>query len=161
MSGPRPSIRAAVAVLAGSTVVGAELAALTLSTRLSVATLEGTIPTTLSALPVVAVSAAAVGLVVGVRRHEADGVWFVGSGVGLIVAAPVTAFGGGCAFVHEGVGLFRSGVRIGIAVEQCVTFLNGALLVLGYGLLVGGLWLGSEDLPVPSVATRRSPEPSE
>ncbi|MFC6737679.1 hypothetical protein ACFQEQ_15655, partial [Halolamina salina] len=61
----------------------------------------------------------------------------------------------GCGLADRGAILFRSGVRIGVAVGDCVTFSNGALLVLGYGLLSAGLWLAADELP--NVGRFRSP----
>lgn len=153
--GPRPTTRVVVAITGATVVVAAELAALVLSTRLSVATVEGAVPASVPAVPVLGVSAAAVGLALAVHSRLGEGARLTGSGAALVVAAPVTAFGGGCAHVSEGVALFRSGVRIGVAVGPCVTYLNGALLVLGYGLLAAGLWLAVEGIGLPAVGTPR------
>jgi len=159
--GPRPTTRATVAVVGATAVVVAELAALALSTRLSVATLDGSVPAAATPIPVVAVSVAAVGLAVAVHHRIGDGARITGSGVALIVAAPVTAFGGGCTFTREGFTLFRSGVRIGVAVGPCVTFFNGALLVVGYGLLAAGLWLAAGQLRLPTPSALRAPKLSD
>lgn len=64
----------------------------------------------------------------------------------LVAAAPFTAFGGGCAVdgsLPSGARLLQSGVRIGVELGDgaCHTYLNGALLVLGYALLAVGLLL--------------------
>lgn len=159
--GPRPTTRATVAVLGATAVVVAELAALALSTRLSVATLHGSVPAATTPIPVVTVSVVAVGLAVAVHRRAVDGTRATGSGVALIVAAPVTAFGGGCTFAREGITLFRSGVRIGVAVGPCVTFFNGALLVVGYGLFAAGLWLAADRLRLPAPSALGVPELSD
>ena len=160
-SRPRQLTRAAVALVGATAIVAAELAGVALSTRLSVATADDALPASVPPVPILAVSAAAVGMVVVVRRHAGESRRLTGTGVALIVAAPVTAFGGGCGFGGDGVGLFRSGVRLGVAVGPCVTFLNGALLVLGYGLLAAGLWIVAAELRLPSVASLRSPELSD
>lgn len=159
--GPRQRTRAVVALVGATAVVSAELAGLVLSTRLSVATADGALPASVPPVPVLAVSVAAVGLFVAIHRQTDEGTRLTGSGVALIVAAPVTAFGGGCGFVADGTALFRSGVRLGVAVGPCVTYLNGALLVLGYGLLAAGLWLAAEELRLPSVTGLRSPKLSD
>jgi len=139
--------RAAVALVGATAVVAAELLALSLSVRLAATGVDGGPPA--SSLPVVVVSVAAAGGAVAVRRRTDGSATFVVSGVALILAAPVTAFGGGCGVGADPSELFRSGVRVGIAAGGCVTFLNGALLVLGYGLLSAGLWLAAEELPIP------------
>ena len=142
------SAQATVAIGVATAVVVAELAAIALSVGLAAAAADGAVPSSVSALPLVAVSLAAVGVAVGVRRRADDTASLAVSGVALIVAAPVTAFGGGCGVAGGGVSVFRSGVRIGVGVGDCVTFSNGALLVLGYALLSAGLWLAADDLPV-------------
>lgn len=69
----------------------------------------------------------------------------------LIAVAPFTAFGGTCtpdgAF-PAGARLIQSGVRIGVELGNgtCHTYLNGALLVLGYALLAVGLLLDDRGL---------------
>lgn len=161
VDGPRQLTNAVIALVGATAVVSAELAGLALSTRLSVATADGALPASVPPVPVVAVSVAAVGMVVVIQRQTGEGKRLTGTGVALIVLAPVTAFGGGCRFVADGVALFRSGVRLGIAVGPCVTYLNGALLVLGYGLLAAGLWLAAAKLRVPSVDGVQSPKLSD
>ncbi|MEF8800717.1 MAG: hypothetical protein V5A38_07460 [Halolamina sp.] len=69
----------------------------------------------------------------------------------LVAAAPFTAFGGGCAVdgaLPLGARLLRSGVRIGVELGDgaCHTYLNGALLVLGYAMLGVGLHLDDRGL---------------
>lgn len=140
--------------MGATAVVGAELAALVLSVRLTAAAVDGWVPASASPVPVAGVAVAATGLTVAVRQRGADGTTLVASGVALIVAAPFTAFGGGCGVRGDGVFLFRSGVRIGVAVAECVTFLNGALLVLGYALLAAGLWLAADRLALPEAVGR-------
>lgn len=140
----RLSTRVLLALLGATAVVAAELAALAFSVRLSVAAVDGLVPATFSAVPVGAVSVAAAGVAIIVKQRGVHGAGLTASGVVLIAAAPVTAFGGSCGITSDGMTMFRSGVRVGIAVEQCVVFLNGALLILGYGLLAAGLWLAAE-----------------
>ncbi|WP_435116958.1 hypothetical protein [Halolamina sp. C58] len=159
--GKRLSGLAALALAGATAVVLAELAALALSVRLAAAAVDGWLPASASTLPVVAVAAAAGGLTVVVARHADRGVKSTAAGAVLIAAAPVTAFGGGCGFVGDGVSLFRSGVRLGVAVPPCVTFLNGALLVLGYGLLAAGLWFAVAERWPSGAASPRSPERSD
>ncbi|MBP1985656.1 hypothetical protein [Halolamina salifodinae] len=159
--GPRQLTRAVVALVGATAVVSAELAGLALSTRLSVATADGALPGSVPPVPVLAVSVAAIGTVVAVHRHTSEGKRLTGSGAALIVIAPVTAFGGGCGFAGGGVTMFRSGVRLAVAVGECVTFFNGALLVLGYALLAAGLWLAAEELRLPNIAGLRSPKLSD
>ncbi|WP_053947474.1 hypothetical protein [Halolamina sediminis] len=137
--------RVTLAFVGATAVVAAELAAIALSVGLSAAAVG---PDSASPLPVAAVSLAAVGLVLAVRRRAGEKASLAVSGVVLVVAAPVTAFGGGCGLADRGVGVFRSGVRIGVTVGDCVTFSNGALLVLGYALLSAGLWLAADELCV-------------
>ncbi|NHX35553.1 MULTISPECIES: hypothetical protein [Halolamina] len=144
-SGRLPA-RIGVALAGATVIVVAELLALSLSVRLTAAGVDGAVPA--SSLPVVAVSVAATGLAVAVWRRTEGGATFAVSGVALIVAAPITAFGGGCGVRTGNPGVFRSGVRIGIAADGCVTFINGALLVLGYALLSAGLWLVADELSV-------------
>jgi hypothetical protein len=153
--------RLALALAGATAVVAAEFAALALSTRLSAAALAGVVPASVPSIPVVAVSVGALGFVVGVRRRVDDGAPLALSGAVLVVAAPVTAFGGGCGVAGGSAPLFRSGVRIGIAVGNCVTYLNGALVVLGYGLLSVGLWLAADRLPLPSPGRLRAPRRSD
>lgn len=144
--------------LAGATaVVAAELAAIALSVRLSAAAVDGVVPASTPPLPLVVVGLAAAGFAVGVRRRAADAVPLAAGGVALIVAAPFTAFGGGCGMTTGGLTVFRSGVRIGIGVDSCVAFSNGALLVVGYGLLSAGLWLAVDGLSLPSFGRWRVP----
>ena len=144
--GRQLSARVAVALVSATVVVAAELLALSASVRLAAAGVDGAVAT--SRLPVVVVSLAASWLAVVLWRRTGRGAGFAVSGVALIVAAPATAFGGGCGLVPDGLGMFRSGVRIGIAADSCVTFLNGALLVVGYALLAAGLWLVVDELSV-------------
>jgi hypothetical protein len=64
----------------------------------------------------------------------------------LVAAAPFTAYGGGCSVagpLSPAAHLLRSGVRIGVELGEgaCLTYLNGALLVLGYAMLAVGLLL--------------------
>lgn len=139
--------RAALALAGATAVVAAELLAVSASVRLAASGVDGAGP--VSSLPVVAVSVGTTALAVAMWRQTDGGTPFTVWGMVLILAAPVTAFGGDCG---AGVGdpeIFRSGVRIGIAADGCVTFLNGALLVVGYGLLAAGLWLVVDELPVP------------
>lgn len=150
-----------LALLGATTVVVAELAALALSVRLSVAAVEGVVPTTVAAVPVIAVSVATGGVVIVVKQRAVHGARLTAVGAALIVAAPVTAFGGGCHITGSGLTMVHSGVRIGIAVGQCVTFSNGALLVLGYGLLAGGLWFATEAVTVPELGRLRRRRPAE
>lgn len=144
----RLTTRVTLALVGATAFVAAELAALALSVGLSAAAVRGTVPGAAPPLPVVAVSLVAVGLVFAVRRRAGEKASLAVSGVVLIVAAPFTAFGGGCGLADRGVTMFRSGVRIGVAVGDCVTFSNGALLVMGYGLLSAGLWLAADELRV-------------
>ncbi len=151
-----------VLAFAGATaVVAAEFAALALSVRLSGGTVEGVVPASVPHIPIVVVSAVALGFAVGVRRRTDDGAPLAVSGVLLVVASPMAAFGGGCGVVGGGAPLFRSGVRIGVAVGGCVTYLNGALVVLGYGLLSVGLWLAADRLPLPTLGRLRAPRRSD
>ena len=149
--------RLVLAIAGATAIVAAEFAALALSVRLSGAAVDGALPASVPSIPVVTVSVVAMGLAVGLRRHVDDGAPLALSGVVLVVAAPVTAFGGGCGVAGGSAPLFRSGVRIGIAVGDCVTYLNGALVVLGYGLLSVGLWLAADRLPLPNLGRLRVP----
>lgn len=151
-----------VLALAGATaIVAAEFAALALSVRLSAATLDGLVPTSVPSIPVVTVSLVVLGFAIGVRRRVEGGAPLAVSGVVLVVASPVTAFGGGCGVADGGAPLFRSGVRIGVAAGDCVTYLNGALVVLGYGLLSVGLWLAADRLSAPTLGRLRVPRRSD
>ena len=149
---PRLPARVSVAFAGATAVAAAELGALALSVRLSAAAVHGAVPAPVSSLPVATVTVAAVGFAVAVHRRADDDAPFAISGVALIVAAPVTAFGGGCRFAGHGVAVFRSGVRIGVGFGDCVSYLNGALLVLGYVLLSAGLWLVADELTVPGLS---------
>lgn len=151
--------RVAVALVGATVVVAAELLALSLSVRLAAAGVDDSVAS--ASLPVVAVSVAAAGLAVAVWRRTDGHATFAVSGVALIVAAPVTAFGGGCGATTGGHTMFRSGVRIGIAADGCVTFLNGALLVLGYALLSAGLWLVADELAVSDPRRWQVPDRSD
>ena len=159
--GTRLSVLAAVALAGATAVVAAELAALALSVRLTAAAVDGWLPASASVLPVIVIAAVAVGLTVVVARRADRGAEPTATGAVLIAAAPVTAFGGGCGPAGAPAALFRSGVRIGVAADGCVTFLNGALLVLGYGLLAAGLWIAVGSREGTVISNRRGTGASE
>lgn len=151
--------RAALALAGATAVVTAELLAVSTSVRLAAAGVDGAGP--VSSLPVVVVSLGTTALAAAVWRQTEGGAPFAVWGMVLILAAPVTAFGGGCDRMGGALEVFRSGVRIGIAADGCVTFLNGALLVVGYALLAAGLWLVVDELPVSGPRQWQVPERSD
>jgi hypothetical protein len=94
-------------------------------------------------VPLLAYTGALLWLASGLSRRVST-VAYSKFGMILIAVAPFTAFGGGCGTAEAlstGVGLFRSGVRLGVDAGSCVAYLNGVLVVLGYGLLTAGLWV--------------------
>ncbi|MFB6219940.1 MAG: hypothetical protein ABEH90_00755 [Halolamina sp.] len=104
---------------------------------------NGALPEYLAWLPLLAFTGL---LLMAARRHyrRSEGENPAWAGYVLVAAAPFTAFGGECAVettFPTGARLVRSGVRLGVELGggDCHTYLNGALLVLGYAMLGIGL----------------------
>jgi hypothetical protein len=144
-----PVRRAALAWLRATAVVLGQVTVLVLSLWLVATARTTAVPEFVAWLPLLAFT---VGLLAAARnqyRRSSGGnpAW---AGYLLVAAAPFTAFGGGCAVeatFPTGARLIRSGVLLGIELGGgCHTYLNGALLVLGYALLAVGLLAGEWNL---------------
>lgn len=127
----------ATAILAGQIVV------LALYLLLFARTVSGAIPVVIAWLPLFVFAGLLLVAARGQYRHSGgeNPAWM---GYVLVAAAPFTAFGGACTSdgaISAGARLIQSGVRIGVELGNgaCQTYLNGALLVLGYALLAVGL----------------------
>lgn len=136
------TVRRAVLAIGGAAAVAAAQVAIALgSLALFSAAGGGTLSYRLTWLPLMAFSLVLVTSAVALRRRRAPTVGWVGPV--LVATAPFTAFGGGCltlASARSGVTLRLSGVRIVVGTGGCATYLNGAVLVVGAGLVGISLW---------------------
>ena len=106
---------------------------------------SGTLSYRLTWLPLMVFSFALVISAVALRRRAPTVGWV---GPLLVATAPFTAFGGGCLTLTSagsGVTLRLSGVRIVVGTGGCATYLNGAVLVVGAGLVGVALWSAVEE----------------
>lgn len=148
---PFSSVRRVVVAWARATaVVAAQIAVLAAFLWLVARTTAGTLPNVVAWLPLVGFAGLLLVAARGqYRRSGGENPAWVG--YLLVAAAPFTAFGGGCTVEGQlppGVRLLRSGVRVGVEFGDgaCHTYLNGALLVLGYLFLAVGLLLDEKGL---------------
>jgi len=135
--------RAGVAFLGATAAVVGQVITVMLFLQLTPTTQSSEMSASVAWVPLLAYTAALLWVAVGFYRR---GTIPASSRLGslLIAAAPFTAFGGGCGTadaLSNGVGVFRAGVRLGVDTGACVAYLNGVLLVLGYGLLTARLWV--------------------
>jgi len=138
-----PAIRRAGLALVGTTVVVVgQMVAVAVSLSLTPATQSRGMSVLLAWVPLLAYTGALLWVTFVFQRESMPRNSRVGSL--LLAAVPFTAFGGGChteAAVSTGVGLFRSGVRLGVDTGACLAYLNWVVMVLGAGLLTVGLWV--------------------
>lgn len=142
--------RVLVAWARATAVVAGQITVLAAFLWLYARTTAGMLPNVIAWLPLVGFAGLLLIAALGQYR-QSDGENPAWVGYLLVAAAPFTAFGGGCSVdggLPPSVRLLRSGVRVGVELGNgaCHTYLNGALLVLGYAMLAIGLLLDDQGL---------------